>query len=197
MQLTIDLSNVQDREEKHTLLGRDILVDGYNVIKRGPSFQAAHAQSLAEARERLITLLTHRYRHTPHRVFIVFDGDRNAEQVTNHNRYIHIIYSQRGVTADAVIARLTVEAREQGREAEIFSDDSEVRQTAIAQGSIAQTTTQLERQIYAAPRDDAKRSKFRQAMRKKYGFEQSAFEKDKDEDEDLPSLPGKKKKKRR
>lgn len=151
-------------------MGRDILVDGYNVIRRAPSFQAARTQSLAAAREQLIVLLRNRYRHTPHQIVIVFDGDAGQEQVS-HERRIRIIYSRHGESADAVIARLSAEARQMGRDVEIYSDDIEVQQTVTLQGGEARTTEQLERQVHAAPRDVARRARHRAGMRRKYGLD--------------------------
>jgi uncharacterized protein len=174
-------------------VGRDILVDGYNVIKRSPSFQAVRTQSLAAARAQLITLLINRYRHTPHQVIVVFDGDETVEQVS-HDRRIRIIYSRHGETADSVIARLAGEAHVAGRELEIYSDDSEVRQSATSQGGTAQGTGQLERQFYAAPRDVERRTRHRLTMRRKYGLDPNYFY---DEEDEPPRSPGKKKKKRR
>lgn len=177
-------------------VGHEILVDGYNVIKRAPSFQATRAQSLEAARGQLITLLIHRYRHTPHQVTVVFDGRDRCEQIS-HERRIRIIYSRQGETADSVIARLAIEARNAGREVEIYSDDLEVQQAAISQGGSAQTVSQFERHVYAAPRDLERRARHRMAVRRKYGLDQSPYAY-KDEDEDKPvHSPGKKKKKRR
>lgn len=173
-------------------MGHDILVDGYNVIKRAPSFQAARAQSLAAAREQLLILLRNRYRHTPHQVIVVFDGDAALEQVS-HAQCLRVVYSRRGETADAVIARLSVEARQAGREVEIYSDDIEVQRAVILQGGAAHTASQLERQVHAAPRDVARRTRHRVAMRRKYGLDAPYIE----EDDEPPRLPGKKKKKRR
>ncbi len=176
-------------------MGRDILVDGYNVIKRAPSFQAARTQSLAAARAQLITLLRNRYRHTPHQVIVVFDGNEAFEQTSNEQR-IRVIYSRHGESADSVIARLAMLARSAGREVEIYSDDIEVQQSVLSQGGTAQTTTQLEREVHAAPRDVERRARHRVAMRRKYGLDSNTFSKDCDDDYDLPRTPGKKKKKR-
>lgn len=177
-------------------MGRDILVDGYNVIKRAPSFQAARTQSLAAARGQLLTLLHNRYRHTPHQVIVVFDGNEPLEQVT-HDRRIRVIYSRHGETADTVIARLAVSARSGGREVEIYSDDLEVQQSVISQGGSVQTTTQLEREMHAAPRDIARRTRHRVAMRHKYGLDTAAAIYKDCDDDDPPRSPGKKKKRRR
>ncbi len=176
-------------------MGRDILVDGYNVIKRAPSFQAVRTQNLAAARAQLIALLRNRYRHTPHQVIVVFDGNETLEQIS-HEQRIRIIYSRHGETADSVIARLAVHARSDGREVEIYSDDFEVQQSVTSQGGTAQTTAQLERQVYAAPRDVERRTRHRVAMRRKYGLDSNTFGKDCDDDDEPPRASGKKKKKR-
>jgi predicted RNA-binding protein with PIN domain len=170
-------------------MGRDILVDGYNIIKNTSSFQAACARSLAAARELLITQLVHRYRHTPHRVIVVFDGDGASEQVS-HDRRICVIYSRRGETADSVIARLATEARSAGREVEMYSNDQEVQQAVARQGGSTGTATQLTNQLNAAPRDVARRAHHRQAMRRKYGLDPSY---DPDDEPEPRRSPGKKK----
>ena len=155
------------KSEKDATVGRDILVDGYNVIKQSASFRAIEARSLAAAREVLITQLVNRYRHTPHQVIVVFDGSGANEQVS-HDRRVRIIYSRYGETADSVIARLAAEARAAGREVEMYSDDSEVRRAVAQQGGEVHTTGQLTSQFNAAPRDVARRAHHRQAMRRKY-----------------------------
>lgn len=174
-------------------MGRYILVDGYNVIKRAASFQATRRQSLAAARDQLITLLVNRYRHTPHQVIVVFDGDGALEQIS-HERRIRIIYSQHGETADHVIARLATSAHNEGRDVAIYSDDIEVQQSVTSQGGTVQTTGQLERQFHAAPRDVERRTRHRVAMRRKYGLDPNYCYEEEDE---KPSWPGKKKKKHR
>jgi predicted RNA-binding protein with PIN domain len=172
----------------------DILVDGYNVIKRGESFQAARKQSLAAARAQLIALLVNRYRHTPHQVTIVFDGDTAVERVS-YERGIRIIYSRHGETADCVLDRLSEEAHQAGREVMMFSDDNEVRGAASQRGGTALSAQQLERQMYAAPRGLEWRARHHLAVRRKYGLDPWEMDKD-DDDHEPPRRPGKKKKRR-
>ncbi len=155
------------KSEKDATVGRDILVDGYNVIKQSASFRAVEAKSLTAAREVLITQLVNRYRHTPHQVIVVFDGSGASEQVS-HDRRVRIIYSRYGETADSVIARLAAEARSTGREVEMYSDDSEVRRAVARQGGEVHNTGQLTSQFNTAPRDVARRVRHRLAMRRKY-----------------------------
>src|SRR6266568_9119311 len=148
-------------------MGRNILVDGYNIIKNSTAFQTIEARNLAAARELLITQLVNRYRHTPHQVIVVFDGNGPKEQVS-HDRRIRIIYSRHGETADSVIARLATEACTAGREVEMYSNDSEVQQAVVRRGGTAHTTGQLTSQLNAAPRDVARRAHHRQIVRRIY-----------------------------
>ncbi len=171
------------------VVGRDILIDGYNVIKRAPSFQAVRTQSLAAARTQLVALLANRYRHTPHQITVVFDGNEALEQ-TSHERRIRIIYSRHGETADSVIARLATAARAAGREVEIYSDDIEIQRTATLQGGTALASSALEQQMHAAPRDIERRARHRVAMRQKYGLD-TQFSK---QDDDEPPRPRRQKK---
>jgi predicted RNA-binding protein with PIN domain len=154
------------REEE----ARDILVDGYNVIKNNLMFRAMELKSLAESRNLLIRQLQNRYRHTIHRVIVVFDGAGRHEQV-GHEEHIRIIYSRDGDTADSVIKRLSAEARAVGRPVEMYSDDEDVRQTVVEQGGKIQTTSHLMKQVHAAPRDVAIRSQHRIQARRIYGID--------------------------
>ncbi len=172
-------------------MGRDILVDGYNVIKNSASFASVEVRNQAAAREALITQLVSRYRHTPHRVIVVFDGDGASEQVS-HDRRICIIFSRHSETADSVIARLAAEAHHAGREVEMYSNDGEVQRAVTQQGGEAHTTGQLMKQLNAPPRDVERRYRQRMAQRRRYGLDGS------DPDEHQPEYrSGKSGKKRR
>jgi uncharacterized protein len=158
-------------------MGRDILVDGYNIIKNSALFQAVEAQNLAAARAALLAQLVNRYRHTPHRVIVVFDGNAASEQVT-HERRIRIIYSRYNETADSVIARLAAEARQAGREVEMYSNDGEVQQAVAQQGGGVHSASQLTSQLNAPSRDAARRFRHRLAQRRKYGLDTAALDAD-------------------
>jgi len=151
-------------------VGRDILVDGYNVIKRDASFQALSAKRLAAARQLLIDQLASRYRHTPHQVTVVFDGDGASEQSVQDRR-VRIIYSRAGETADSVIARLAASAQRVGREVELFSDDREVRQSVAQYGGSVGSSGQLTKHLNAAPSDLARLSHHRQQVRRQYSLD--------------------------
>ena len=161
----------------------DILVDGYNVIKNNLMFRSLEHKNLAEARNLLIRQLKNRYRHTDHRVIVVFDGNGASEQVS-HDEHIRIVYSRYGETADSVIARLVAEARKAGRQVEMYSDDGEVRANVLKQEGSVHTTRQLMTRLNAAPHDIAQRAFHRQTMRRLYGID-PAYKPD-DEQDDMP-----------
>lgn len=151
-------------------MGREILVDGYNVIKNGTTFRVIEGRNLAAAREALIAQMVSKFRHTPHRVTIVFDGDGNNEQ-TLHDRRICIIYSRRDETADSVIARLAATMRAENREVEMYSDDGEVRFAVVSQGGIAHQTVRLTTHLNAPSRDIAVRHHYRERMKRRLGID--------------------------
>ncbi len=151
-------------------MGHDILVDGYNVIKNNPMFQMVENKSIDEARNVLIKQLKNRFRSSPSRVVIVFDGSDQREQMY-HDEHICIIFSRYGETADRVIARLAAEARQKGTTISLYSDDGEVKDSVLEQGGTTHTTQQLTRRLNAAPRDVAIRSQHRQQVRRDYGID--------------------------
>jgi len=153
-------------------MGCDILVDGYNVIKKNLMFQNLEIKNLALARDTLIRQLKNRYRQTPYQVIVVFDGNGTREQV-DHDEHVRIIFSRHGQTADSVIVRLAAEARKAGREVILYSDDEEVKQNVVEQGGTFLTTHQLAARLNAAPSDVAIRSQHRQMMRRIYGIDPS------------------------
>lgn len=147
----------------------DILVDGYNVIMNSNLLHAAGGKREL-AREALIAQLAQRYRHTPHRVIVVFDGKGEWETVTYEKR-IRVVYSRHGETADSVIARLAAEARSAGREVEMYSNDREVQRSVVEQGGGARAVSHLANQLNAPSRDVAKRAQHRIIVRRKYGLD--------------------------
>ena len=151
-------------------MGRDILVDGYNVIQRGASFQSVRQKSFEAARHALITQLISRYRHTPHSVTIVFDGDAPQEQII-HQQRVRIIFSRAGESADSIIARLAAKARAEGRDVEMFSDDLEVQHAIKKAGGQAESTGQLTSHLNAPPKHLKHLAEHRRIVRRKYGLD--------------------------
>jgi len=169
-----------------------ILVDGYNVIRNTPGLARAEAVSLEQGRTALLDRLTARYRHTPHRVVVVFDGDGVAEsgQPMRGLSRGRVIFTQRGETADAVICRLALEVERPNDPAGadagayvrmqtvVVSDDFEVRQGASAHGATPARVGELADRMGQAPRHLAKQVAHRLYVRRQLAA---------DADEDAPS----------
>lgn len=113
-----------------------ILIDGYNVIRNIPALLAAERLSLRDGREALLAQVVARYRHTPHRIVVVFDGDGPTETTQPIARMPRgrVVFTRRGELADTVIQRLVATEREGGATVVAVSDDLEVRMAAEQQG---------------------------------------------------------------
>jgi predicted RNA-binding protein with PIN domain len=128
------------------------LIDGYNVIRRVPRLHAADRLSLADGRTALLNWLVPRFRDTPHRLVVVFDGDGVAE--TTHalccGAGSQQIFSRRGETADAVIVRRAALERAAGNLVEVYTDDVAVLMASAGYGAKGVGTSEL-----LASHDDA------------------------------------------
>ena len=147
---------------------KTLLVDGYNVIKNTPALLAAERrQSLAAARDALITLVRGKYRQTPHRVVVVFDGDGPCETTHPIAKMPRgqIVFSQRGEKADAVIARLCDRESAAGARVVMCSNDLEVRASATTTGGQAVHVHEMAQALNAPPNDLRIRAQTRQFIR--------------------------------
>jgi predicted RNA-binding protein with PIN domain len=170
-------------------MGHEILIDGYNMIKSNIMFKMLEIKNLALARDVLIRQIKNRYRKSMYRVSVVFDGSDVREQIS-HDEHIRIIFSRSGETADRVIARLAEEARAQGHEVIVYSDDGEVQQSVVKQGGSQQSTHALAKRLNAAPYDMEARVRHRQEIKRAYGIDPTAKWK---EDEEITPLSQRKK----
>jgi predicted RNA-binding protein with PIN domain len=146
---------------------RVILVDGYNVIRHAPELLAAERRSLVSGREALLAQIRAAYQTSPHRVTVIFDGDGPAETRTALHglRYGRVIYTARGVTADAVIMRLTEDERQRAGGVIVVTRDGELRQLASGSGATSARPEELRARLHGAPRDVAQRARHRAAIR--------------------------------
>jgi predicted RNA-binding protein with PIN domain len=106
-----------------------IIVDGYNVIRQWPELAMLDRGDLQSGREGLLRALQAYRRAKGHRITVVFDGREQGgfSETTESAAGIHVRYSRRGETADAVIARLVAEG---GAGAVVVSSDRDVAATA-------------------------------------------------------------------
>ncbi|GAA4698099.1 NYN domain-containing protein [Phytohabitans rumicis] len=97
-----------------------LVVDGYNVTKRGFG-----EMSLEQQRKRLITGLGGIAAQTGDEITVVFDGAERVHGLPPAPRGVRVLFSRKGETADDLIRRL-VRAEPSGRPVVVVSSDREV-----------------------------------------------------------------------
>ncbi|MGW0433771.1 NYN domain-containing protein [Micromonospora sp. NPDC003197] len=97
-----------------------LVVDGYNVTKRGFG-----EMSLEQQRKRLIAGLGGLAAQTGDEVTVVFDGAERMHGLPPAPRGVRVLFSRKGETADELIRRL-VRAEPRGRPIVVVSSDREV-----------------------------------------------------------------------
>ncbi|GAA0478180.1 RNA-binding protein [Paractinoplanes deccanensis] len=97
-----------------------LIVDGYNVTKRGFA-----EMSLEQQRKRLITGLGGIAAQTGDEVTVVFDGAERVHGLPPSPRGVRVLFSRKGDTADELIRQL-VRAEPSGRPIVVISSDREV-----------------------------------------------------------------------
>ncbi|MBQ1027281.1 NYN domain-containing protein [Micromonospora sp. C95] len=97
-----------------------LVVDGYNVTKRGFG-----DMSLEQQRKRLVTGLGGIAAQTGDEVTVVFDGAERVHGLPPTPRGVRVLFSRKGETADELIRRL-VRAEPPGRPVVVVSSDREV-----------------------------------------------------------------------
>jgi predicted RNA-binding protein with PIN domain len=97
-----------------------LIVDGYNVTKRGFA-----EMSLEHQRKRLVTGLGGIAAQTGDEVTVVFDGAERVHGLPPAPRGVRVLFSRKGDTADELIRQL-VRAEPAGRPIVVISSDREV-----------------------------------------------------------------------
>lgn len=140
---------------------RTILIDGYNVIRNVPALAVADARSLAAGRDALLAQVVARYRGTPHRVLVIFDGAERSQHATplRCGNGSQCIFSAAGESADSVILRLAAAERAMGATVVVASDDWAVRLGSQRTGATTASVAQTAARFHAAPRDLEKRAR--------------------------------------
>jgi uncharacterized protein len=128
------------------VIKRQVIVDGYNLIRNDPTLSLIEARSLDAGRRALISRLSTRFDLNANDVTIVFDGSASPLPVPASERFgqIKVIFSRHGETADTVIKRL-IAAVPPGPQVVLLSDDRELRTAAEARGGIAAGSAQRAR----------------------------------------------------
>ncbi len=118
-----------------------LIVDGYNVTKRGFG-----EISLEQQRRRLISSLSGVHAQSRAEVTVVFDGADPVAGLPSHPRGVRVLFSRKGETADELIREL-VRAEPAGRPIVVVSSDKEVADGVRRHGAYPLSSDTLLRRI--------------------------------------------------
>ena len=121
-----------------------LIVDGYNVTKRGFA-----EMSLEHQRKRLITGLGGIAAQTGDEVTVVFDGAERVHGLPPAPRGVRVLFSRKGDTADELIRQL-VRAEPPGRPIVVISSDREVADGVRRHGAYPMAADSLLRRLARA-----------------------------------------------
>ena len=138
-----------------------ILIDGYNVSRNMPGSRLEDGVALATARENLLAQVKGKFRGTPYRVVVVFDGNGEREVCESLKGLPggQCIFTQRGTLADAVIVRLAAKAEAAGCEVIVCTNDLDVRKNTAFYGATHTSVVELTQALNAPDKYTEKRLK--------------------------------------
>jgi predicted RNA-binding protein with PIN domain len=150
---------------------RIILIDGYNVTRNMRGMRPEDGVALATARENLLMMVRSRFRGTPHRVIVVFDGDGEREVTYAIKGLAHgqCIYTRRGMLADEVIVRLHDESVAGGTAVDVCTNDLDIRRNTASADSSHISVAQTSESLNAPDKYTAKRLKHTSFVRRQLG----------------------------
>ncbi|BEU88248.1 NYN domain-containing protein [Selenomonas sp. TAMA-11512] len=123
------------------------LIDGYNVIHAWKELSSL-MDDLSLARDRLVFLLSEYGAYERADITVVFDAPYTEEQAKEerYDRYLSIIYTGAGETADTVIERLAY-ALSLRKEVYVVTSDSAEQGVALGAGAYRIPSRELERRV--------------------------------------------------
>lgn len=136
-----------------------ILIDGYNVSRNMRGSRLEDGVALATARDNLLAMVRARFRGTPYRVRVVFDGDGEREICEGLRGLAggQVIFTQRGTLADTVIVRLSAEAAAEGYPVKVCTNDLEIRESTASHGATHASVAEVVSHLNAPDRHTEKR----------------------------------------
>lgn len=125
-----------------------LFVDGYNIIGQWEDLAALREESLEEARDALINILTEYAAVSGYIVVLVFDGWRvkGSPGTKESTPYLTIYYSPEGLTADALIERL-VAGLPKHQTVYVATSDRLEQETVLALGGLRISARELDRMV--------------------------------------------------
>jgi uncharacterized protein len=114
---------------------RQLIVDGYNVIRQTPRYAQLAENDLDTARAALVSDVA-AFAHGEWRATVVFDGRNNplSTGVPHAVAGITVVFSAAGTEADTVIEQLARAARDAGETATVVTSDAATQWTVLGTG---------------------------------------------------------------
>ncbi|MFV0338925.1 MAG: NYN domain-containing protein [Chthoniobacterales bacterium] len=137
---------------------RVLIVDGHSVIFQWEDLRRTHTRNTANARDKLIQILTRYQDCTGIHVAVVFDGKGCKVGRADEPHGIQVFYSKSGQTADTIIERLVAKYG-QTFQIEVVTDDNMERQTVATFGATTLSTALFRQHLSDADKDLAARIK--------------------------------------
>ncbi|HEV8481404.1 MAG TPA: NYN domain-containing protein [Candidatus Eisenbacteria bacterium] len=116
---------------------RTIVIDGYNLILRSPAFRPDDRRDLAQARDKLVNLLSWAVGKGEVEFIIVFDGAETGfgpARASKSGR-ITVRFSKPPQNADQLIQEIVEELEDRGRTVTVVTSDLEVARHARTHGA--------------------------------------------------------------
>ena len=125
-----------------------MIVDGYNIIFQWPDLSALARESIDAARGRFLDILSNYQGYTGLKMTVVFDAyrtDRTPEAIMSYDN-LEVVFTRRGVTADAYIERQVHELAPKYRITVATSDGLE-QLTSMSLGALRMSASMLREDI--------------------------------------------------
>jgi len=127
------------RNKRHFLL-----IDGYNIINFWEDLKSAQENSLDEARELLIDMMSELKSITGEKIIIVFDSylQKKATNTIEHRKGVEIVFTKEYETADNYIEKL-VANKEKNDLIKVASSDSIIQSMIFSKGATRLSAREL------------------------------------------------------
>jgi len=137
------------RNYKRSAMAVHLIIDGYNLIRRSPVLRREDEVALELARESLLERLRRYKKLRAHRITVVFDGasKREAPPGPAQEKGIHVVFSGRNETADAVIKRMS---EKEGGKLTVVTSDRDLGRYAASCGAVVIDAEEFEGRVEMA-----------------------------------------------
>ncbi|WP_026962514.1 NYN domain-containing protein [Alicyclobacillus herbarius] len=128
-----------------------LIVDGYNILARQAERRLTAIPHLEAKRDDLVAALSEYGAFSGQQVIVVFDAGRTPEkEADEQRRWVRIIYTAPGETADGRIERLVYELKDKFHQITVATSDAAEQQVAFGGGALRISAGELIRRLQDA-----------------------------------------------